>query len=136
MVKRTYFGAQRQPTQLGFTLIELMVVLTVVALLLSVAVPRYFHSVNRSKESVLRANLAATRDALDKFYGDKGRYPDSLEQLVQSRYLRALPMDPVTESNTSWIVVAPSQADRAGAVFDVHSGATGSSIDGSNYADW
>ena len=136
MVKQSLRGLRARLASDGFTLIELMVVLAVVALLLSVAVPRYFHSVNRSKESVLRANLAVTRDALDKFYGDKGRYPDSLDQLVQNQYLRSLPIDPITESNASWILVAPNQSERAGAVFDVRSGATGKSIDGSNYGDW
>ncbi len=120
----------------GFTLIELMVVLAVVALLLSVAVPRYFSGLQSSQESVLRANLAGTRDALDKFYGDTGHYPDSLEQLVQARYLRALPVDPITESATTWILVPPDRPDRAGAVFDVHSGAPGKARDGSNYSDW
>ncbi len=120
----------------GFTLIELMVVLAVIALLLSVAVPRYFHSVNLARESVLRANLAATRDALDKYFGDTGSYPDSLEQLVQSRYLRALPVDPITESVTTWSVIAPAQPERAGAVFDLRSGASGKASDGSNYSDW
>ena len=76
----------------GFTLIELMVVLAIVALLLSVAVPRYFSGLQRSQEGVLRANLAATRDALDKYYGDTGRYPDSLEQLVQARLARSRPL--------------------------------------------
>jgi len=136
MVKQSPRGFRARLASGGFTLIELMVVLAVVALLLSVAVPRYFHSVDRSKESVLRANLAVTRDALDKFYGDKGRYPDSLDQLVQAQYLRALPMDPITESNATWILVGPSQTERAGSVFDVHSGATGKSNDGSNYSDW
>jgi general secretion pathway protein G len=120
----------------GFTLIELMVVLSVVALLLSVAVPRYLNSLNKSKENVLRANLAATRDALDKYYGDTGRYPDSLEQLVQGRYLRALPVDPLTESAATWIIVAPDRPERPGAVYDVHSGAVGKAGDGSNYSDW
>jgi general secretion pathway protein G len=120
----------------GFTLIELMVVLAVVALLLSLAVPRYFHSVDKSKENVLRANLTTVRDAIDKHYGDTGRYPDSLEQLVQSKYLRTLPVDPVTGSNVSWIVVAPERADRAGAVFDIRSGAPGKARDGSSYGEW
>jgi general secretion pathway protein G len=113
-----------------------MVVLAVIALLLSVAVPRYFHSVNRSKESVLRANLSVTRDALDKYFGDTGSYPDSLEQLVQGRYLRALPVDPITESAITWTVIPPNQADRAGAVFDLRSGAPGKASDGSSYSDW
>ena len=120
----------------GFTLIELMVVLAVIALLLSVAVPRYFHSVNLAKESVLRTNLAATRDALDKYFGDTGTYPDSLEQLVQSRYLRALPVDPITESLTTWTVIPPTQPERGGTVFDLRSGASGKASDGSNYSDW
>jgi general secretion pathway protein G len=127
-------GARRRWA--GFTLIELMVVLSVVALLLSVAVPRYFNSVNRSKENVLRANLTATRDALDKYFGDNGRYPDSLEQLVQKQYLRALPVDPMTESASTWTVLAPTDADRGGAVADLHSGSTAKASDGSNYSDW
>lgn len=120
----------------GFTLIELMVVLAVVALLLSVSVPRYFSGLQRSQEGVLRANLAGTRDALDKYYGDNGRYPDSLEQLVQARYLRALPVDPITESASTWILVPPDRQGSAGAVFDVRSGAPGKARDGSNYSDW
>jgi general secretion pathway protein G len=120
----------------GFTLIELMVVLSIVALLLSVAVPRYFNSLNKSRESVLRANLAATRDALDKYFGDTGRYPDSLEQLVQARYLRTLPLDPLTDSTTTWTLVPPDKPERAGAVYDLHSGAPGKAVDGSNYSDW
>ncbi len=120
----------------GFTLIELMVVLAVVALLLSVAVPRYFSGLQRSQEGVLRANLAATRDALDKYFGDTGKYPDSLEQLVQARYLRALPVDPITESATTWIIVPTDRPERPGVVFDLHSGAPGKARDGSNYSDW
>ena len=120
----------------GFTLIELMVVLAVVALLLSVAVPRYFSGLERSQEGVLRANLAATRDALDKYFGDTGRYPDSLDQLVQARYLRALPVDPITDSNATWVVLQPDRSERPGKVFDVRSGAPGKARDGSNYSDW
>lgn len=120
----------------GFTLIELMVVLTIVALLLSVAVPRYFHSVERSKENILRANLATTRDAIDKFVGDNGRYPDSIEQLVKARYLRSMPYDPVTDSTTTWVVIPSPRPERPGAVFDLHSGAQGQGSDGRLYAEW
>jgi general secretion pathway protein G len=120
----------------GFTLIELMVVLTIVALLLSLAVPRYFNSVQRSKETVLRANLATTRDAIDKFYGDRGRYPESLDQLVEFKYLRSVPVDPLTESAATWAIVAPPQSDRSGAVFDLHSGALGQSASGEKYGEW
>jgi general secretion pathway protein G len=118
----------------GFTLIELMVVLAVVALLLSVAMPRYFHSVERSKETILRANLAQVRDALDKYFGDHGRYPDSLQQLVQKKYLRALPIDPVTDSASTWSVVAPERGD-LGAVYDIRSSAEGQTQDGTAYHD-
>jgi general secretion pathway protein G len=120
----------------GFTLIELLVVLTIVALLLTVAVPRYLSSVDRSKENVLRANLAITRDALDKYYGDNGRYPDSLEQLVEKRYLRTLPLDPITESSNTWAIQAPQHAEIGGVVSDLHSGAPGTASDGSRYSDW
>jgi len=122
--------------RLGFTLIELLVVLTIVALLLTVAVPRYLSSVDRSKENVLRANLAITRDALDKYYGDNGRYPDSLDQLVEKRYLRTLPLDPITESTQTWTIQAPQQAEIGGVVSDLHSGAPGTASDGSRYSDW
>lgn len=120
----------------GFTLIELMVVLTVVGLLLSIAVPRYFNSVQRSKENVLRANLAATRDAIDKFAGDNGRYPDSIVQLVEGRYLRAVPVDPITDSSATWTLIPSQRSDRPGAAFDVRSGAQGQASDGSRYAEW
>jgi general secretion pathway protein G len=83
----------------GFTLIELLVVLSIIALLLTLAVPRYFHSIDTSKEAVLSENLHIVRETIDKFYGDKGRYPESLEELVSERYLRALPHDPVTGSD-------------------------------------
>jgi general secretion pathway protein G len=132
MVNPTFTRRRRR----GFTLIELMVVLTIVGLLLSLAVPRYFHSVQRSKENILRANLATTRDALDKFVGDNGRYPDSLDQLVERRYLRALPYDPITDSNASWTLIPSQRTDRPGAVFDIHSGSQDQAADGSRYADW
>jgi len=132
MVARAKVGCRGK----GFTLIELMIVLAVVALLLSLAVPRYFHSVDKSKENVLLANLATVRDAIDKYYGDNGRYPDSLEQLVDNRYLRTMPIDPVTTSTATWIIVPPDKPERAGAVFDIHSGATGQARNGTKYGDW
>lgn len=119
----------------GFTLIELLVVLSIIALLLSLATPRYFHSIDKSKESVLKANLAATRDALDKFYGDTGKYPDALSALVEKRYLRALPYDPVSESTTTWVIVPPTQTDQGG-VYDLHSGAEGNGSDGTAFNTW
>jgi general secretion pathway protein G len=119
----------------GFTLIELLVVLSIIALLLSVATPRYFRSIDKSKESVLKANLAATREALDKYYGDNGKYPDTLDDLVTKKYLRSVPLDPITDSRTTWAIVAPEQAD-SGGVFDLHSGAEGKASDGTAYSTW
>ena len=119
----------------GFTLIELLVVLAIIATLLLLVSPRYFQQVDASKETVLRDNLRSTRDVLDKFYGDTGRYPDSLQELVDKRYLRVLPADPVTESAQTWQIV-PAPEGYKGNVYDVRSGARGQARDGSNYADW
>jgi general secretion pathway protein G len=119
----------------GFTLIELLVVMSIIVLLLSLAVPRYFHSVDNSKETILRQNLSLTRQALDKYYGDNGIYPDTLEMLVSKKYLRSLPLDPITGSSTSWIVVPPDVPEKGG-VYDLKSGAMGKARDGSEYKDY
>lgn len=119
----------------GFTLIELLVVMAIIALLLAIAVPKYFGSVDKSKETILRQDLAVMREALDKYYGDTGQYPDALDDLVQRKYLRAIPRDPLTESDTSWVIVAPKDGTKGG-VFDIKSGATGNAADGTSYADW
>ena len=105
----------------GFTLIELTIVLALIALLLTIAVPRYFHSIDNGKLNVQRQNLATIRDALDKFYGDQGKYPDELEDLVKKKYLRAIPVDPVT-ALPNWTVV-PSEDAAQGHVYDVRSAA-------------
>jgi general secretion pathway protein G len=118
----------------GFTLIELLVVLAIIAMLLSVALPRYFHSIDVAKETTLAENLRATRETLDKFYGDRGQYPDSLDQLVEKNYLRSLPVDPVTESTHTWIIVPPP-TDLKGKVFNIHSGAAGNNRLGQPFAD-
>jgi general secretion pathway protein G len=119
----------------GFTLIELIIVMAIVSLLLTLAAPRYFRSIERSKETVLRANLASTRDALDKFYSDTGKYPDQLTDLVDRRYLRTLPWDPITESSDSWSVVAPP-GGQAGSVYNIFSGAQGAGSNNVPYAEW
>ena len=119
----------------GFTLIEILVVLAILALLLSIAAPRYFGSVDRSKATVLKQNLFQIRESLDRYFADTGRYPDSLEDLVTKHYLRSAPVDPVTGSATSWIVVPPQDVKK-GAVYDVKSGAPGTARDGSAYSDW
>src|SRR5918992_4512113 len=108
----------------GFTLVELMVVLTVIGLLLSVVVPDYVGRVRRAEEAVLKENLVVMRDALDKHYADAGQYPRSLEDLVAKRYLRAIPADPFTQSPATWIAVPPSDPKKGG-VYDVRSAAKG-----------
>ena len=108
----------------GFTLVELMVVLTVIALLLSVVVPEYIGRLHRAEEAVLQENLTLMRDALDKHYADAGRYPGTLEELVAKRYLRTIPKDPMTQSASTWVPVPP-QDTRKGNVYDVKSGAKG-----------
>lgn len=119
----------------GFTLIELLVVMTIISLLLTIAVPRYFGNIDRTKESVLRENLATIRESLDKFYADTGKYPASVEELVNLRYLRKVPIDPVTDSDNTWIVIPPADPQKGG-VYDVKSGARGKARDGTLYSDW
>lgn len=120
----------------GFTLIELLVVLAIIAALLAIAAPRYFTSLERAKESALRETLFVMRDAIDKYHGDTGRYPDSINELIEKRYLRKLPPDPVTESTETWEVVMPPAGAAAGHVYDVKSGAPGTGADGTPFADW
>ena len=119
----------------GFTLIELLVVMAIFAVLLTLAVPRYFGSMDRSKEAVLKEDLFQLRDAIGKYYGDKGKYPESLDALATEKYLRKVPVDPITESATTWVVVAPEDPQK-GAVYDVKSGAQGKASDGSVYSEW
>ena len=119
----------------GFTLIELMVVMTVIALLISIAVPRYFHSVDHAREASLKQSLNIMRVAIDKFYGDNDRYPNSISELVTKKYIRAVPLDPITESTETWVTQAPN-LDASGEVFDIKSGAPGIAKDGTAYAEW
>jgi len=116
----------------GFTLIELLVVMAIIGGLLAIAAPRYLHRVDLAKETVLKSDLATMRDALDKFFADTGRYPDSLDELVAQRYLRAVPDDPLTGSAESWVIVAPPTGARG--VYDVKSGAQGVTSEGRPYA--
>jgi general secretion pathway protein G len=117
-------GKMTLKKNLGFTLVELMVVLTVIALLLSVVVPDYVGRMKRAEEAVLQENLTVMRDALDKHYADAGRYPGSLDELVAKRYLRSIPNDPFTRSSATWVAVPPADPKRGG-VFDIHSAAKG-----------
>lgn len=119
----------------GFTLIELLVVMTIIATLLTLAVPKYFSSVQKSKEAVLKQDLTLIRESLDKYYGDVGKYPDTLDDLVTRKYLRSIPRDPVTESESTWVTIPPEDPDK-GVIYDVHSGAEGNGANGSPYKEW
>ncbi len=109
--------------------------MSIVALLLSIAVPRYFGSVDKAKEAVLKENLAQMRSGIDQFYADRGAYPSRLDDLVDEKYLRSVPLDPITESKTTWIILPPRDPGQSG-VYDVKSGAPGEARDGSRYAEW
>jgi general secretion pathway protein G len=131
-------GPRQRPRQArGFTLIELLVVMAIVALLVSIAAPRYLQSVDRAREAALKTSLGTMRDAIDRFAADRARYPASLDELVQLRYLRNLPEDPLTGQRDSWVLLAPPpDSTLGGAAWDVRSGAAGRARDGSLYADW
>jgi general secretion pathway protein G len=119
----------------GFTLIELLVVMAIIAALLTLAAPKYFDSLERAKEAALRSDLRVIREAIDKHKSDTGRWPEGFEQLVAARYLRAVPVDPITERSDSWVIVQPTDSSAAG-MHDVRSGATGTARDGTQYAQW
>jgi len=120
----------------GFTLIELLVVLAIITSLMMLAVPKYFASIENAKEVTLKQNIKILRETIDKYYGDTGDYPESLEQLVEKRYLKSLPLDPVTEKSDTWIIIAPPNAaaeKTKGKVYDIKSGASGKSSSGITY---
>lgn len=115
----------------GFSLLELMVVLAIIALLLTIAAPRYFLHLDRAKENALKQTLFIVRDALDKYQMDKGKQPQSLDELVAERYLRQRPTDPLTGRADTWTVITGESG-----ILDLHSSAQGKALDGSPYADW
>jgi general secretion pathway protein G len=119
----------------GFTLIELLVVMAVIALLLTLAVPRYFRSLQRSKEAILMQDLTSLRECIDRYYGDTGRYPRTLAALVDRHYLRAIPVDPFARTADKWVAVTSDDPEDEG-VKDVHSGADGAAEDGVPYGAW
>jgi general secretion pathway protein G len=116
-------------------MIELLVTLAILGLIVSIAAPRYFGNLDRAKEDVLREDLYVLRDAIDKFYSDRNRYPNTLDELVSERYLRKLPPDPFTQNSSSWVVVPPT-GSAPGAVSDVRSGAAIKARDGTWLKDW
>lgn len=119
----------------GFTLIELLVVLAVLAVLAGIVTPLYLDRVDDARETVLRQNLIGLREAIDQFYRDKGRYPNQLVELVEQRYLRSIPEDPITQRNDTWVVLPP-RPEESNLVFDVRSGAGGRAKDGTEFKRW
>lgn len=141
---------RKQPNrrEAGFTLLELIVVVAIIGILATIAMPALKNVPLRTRESVLKTNLRTLRDVIDQHYGDKGKYPTSLESLVEEGYLRRVPNDPVTKSNTTWILVyeeadpdnppAETETSENGepGIIDVKSGAPGNSLDGQPYSEW
>jgi general secretion pathway protein G len=140
MVRRIRNGELASRREFGFTLIELMIVMTVISILLAVAVPIYQKSIVRAKESVLRNNLFTLRTMIDEYTVDKQHAPQSLDDLVSEGYLRQVPVDPITGNNQSWKTImedTPTGGDnQQPGIFDVKSGAEGNGLDGTAYADW
>ena len=120
----------------GFTLIELLVVLAVLAVLAAIVTPLYLDRVDDARETVLRQNLVGLRQTIDQFYRDKGRYPTQLAELVEHRYIRAIPEDPITQRADTWVVQLAKPGDPRSGVFDIKSGATGRARDGSAFQQW
>ena len=124
----------------GFTLVELLIVISIISILAAMAVVQYRNSIQLAQESTLKTNLVRMRDAIDQYYADKGKYPASLDALVTDHYLRKVPEDPFTKSADTWQTV-PAEPDPANpsaepGIFDVKSGAQGQGMDGSNFSDW
>lgn len=119
----------------GFTLIELLAVMAIIGTLLTIAVPRYTRSLQRSREAVLQQDLSALRESIDKYYGDVGKYPPTLAALVEKRYLRAIPVDPIAKAADKWVVVNADDPEDNG-IKDVKSGAEGMGENGVPYAVW
>ena len=124
----------------GFTLIELLVVITIIIVLAAMAMAQYRSSVVRSREAVLKEDLFRMRDAIDQYYADKGQYPNALDSLVTDGYIRAIPVDPFTNSASSWQPVPaepdPNNPTAQGGIYAVQSGSDGTALDGTKYADW
>ena len=123
------------PSGRGFTLIELLVVMAIIGTLLSIAVPRYFRSLEHARETVLKQDLSILREAIDKYNADLNQYPEKLQDLVDKHYVRAIPVDPFTKLANSWTLIPSDDPDHAG-IKDLHSAAEGTASDGTPFAIW
>jgi general secretion pathway protein G len=123
----------------GYTLLELMIVVAIVGILVSLAIPSFQQSAIKAKETALKQNLFTMRTVLDQYYADRGDYPDNLEALVEANYLRAIPVDPMTKSSTTWTEIYEEQEegdDSSTGVYDIKSGSDEIARDGTPYKDW
>lgn len=136
----TRSGKQPEKRQRGFSLMELLIVMSILGILASIAAPAYKRQLIKAREAVLAEDLYQMRKAIDQYFADNMRYPDSLEQLISAKYLRQLPKDPFTLSDTSWQIKAPEAASVEetvhGSVFDVASGSDLTGLNGIPYRDW
>jgi general secretion pathway protein G len=130
----------RLSAQRGFTLIELLIVITLIMILAGIAMVQYTNSVQAAKETVLKTDLFRMRDAIDQYYADKGKYPASLDALVSDRYMREVPIDPITGSRETWVFTQadpdPSNPTGGPGIYDVKSGADGVALNGTRYSSW
>ena len=139
-------GMTRRRGQQGFTLLELIIVVAVIGILATIAMPKLLHTPDRAKEAVLRTDLRTLRDVIDQYYADKGKYPESLDMLVEDDYIRAMPVDPMTKSAETWVTVleepdleggdTEGEEEAKPGIIDVHSGSAVIASDGRPYSEW
>jgi general secretion pathway protein G len=144
--QRSVTAARRRAAETGFTLLELIIVVAIIGILATIAMPKLLHTPDKAKEAVLRTDLRTFRDVIDQYYADKGKYPATLEALVEEGYLRSIPVDPMTKSADTWVpqfeepnLDSPppeSEGEVEPGIMDVHSGSEATASDGRPYSEW